>query len=127
MVAALCGYSDNDVRVALRRLPPRIRRELNDWWPLWAHEGQLPPPGDWRVWMIRAGRGFGKTRAGAEWVSQVARDKPDARIALVAATAQDARRVMVEGESGLLAVARVVERPGPLPWPMVGTWRIGER
>ncbi|WP_353205244.1 terminase family protein, partial [Sphingomonas sp.] len=75
------------------------------WW-LWAHRGQIAPPGDWRVWLIRAGRGFGKTRAGAEWVSEIARTTAKARIALVGATAQDVRRVMIEGESGLLAVAQ---------------------
>jgi len=110
MAAGMAALPEPELRIALRRLPPRIRRELNNWWPLWAHEGQRPPPGDWRVWMIRAGRGFGKTRAGAEWVSQVAREQPTARIALVGATAHDARRVMVEGESGLLAVAHVGER-----------------
>ena len=58
------------------------------------------------MWLIRAGRGFGKTRAGAEWVSDIARTVKNARIALVGATAQDVRRVMIEGESGLLAVAQ---------------------
>jgi phage terminase large subunit-like protein len=108
--AALAALPDEEVRAELRRLTPRFRREINAWWPLWSHPGQRPPPGDWRVWMIRAGRGFGKTRAGAEWVSQVAREQPGARIALVAATLHDARRVMVEGESGLLAVAQQGER-----------------
>ena len=82
------------------------RRELEGRWWRWAHAGQRAPAGDWRVWLIRAGRGFGKTRAGAEWVSAVARSRPDARIALVGATIEDVRRVMVEGASGLLAVAR---------------------
>jgi phage terminase large subunit-like protein len=80
-------------------------------WPTWVHEGQEPPEGaDWRVWVMLAGRGFGKTRAGAEWVSGLARAMPDACFALVAATADEARRVMVEGRSGLIAVARPKER-----------------
>ena len=62
--------------------------------------------GDWRIWVMLGGRGFGKTRAGAEWISQLARDHPGAAIALVAATLDEARRVMVEGRSGLIAVAR---------------------
>ncbi len=37
-------------------------------WPVWAHRGQVEPPGEWRTWVLMAGRGFGKTRAGAEWV-----------------------------------------------------------
>lgn len=89
----------------LRKLSAVERRALNDAWWIWAHRGQLAPAGDWRVWMIRAGRGFGKTRAGAEWLSECARQMPGARIALVGASLEEARRVMVEGTSGLLAVA----------------------
>ena len=93
-------------RVAIMELSEPQKRELHNAWWLWAHSGQIAPPGDWRVWLIRAGRGFGKTRAGAEWVSEIARTTKKARIALVGATAQDVRRVMIEGESGLLAVAQ---------------------
>jgi phage terminase large subunit-like protein len=89
----------------VRSLSRAQRRELNQRWALWAHDGQIEPPGDWRVWLIRAGRGFGKTRAGAEWVSAMARGMPEARIALVGATIEDVRRVMIEGESGILRVA----------------------
>jgi len=90
----------------LQGLSGAERRELEGRWWRWAHPGQHAPGGDWRIWLIRAGRGFGKTRAGAEWVSAVARSHPDARIALVGATIEDVRRVMIEGTSGLLAVAR---------------------
>lgn len=86
------------------------RKEIAARWARWAHDGQLAPLGDWRVWLIRAGRGFGKTRAGAEWVSEIARGNPRGRIALVGATAEEVRRVMIEGESGLIAVARGDER-----------------
>jgi phage terminase large subunit-like protein len=90
-------------------------RERDGWvrdWPEWAHGGQLPPGGDWRTWVMMAGRGFGKTRAGAEWVSAVAQAEAGVRIALVAATEQEARRVMIEGPSGLLAIAaHASERP----------------
>lgn len=64
----------------------------------------MPPAGDWRTWLILAGRGFGKTRAGAEWIRACADASPQARIALVGATLVEARAVMVEGESGLLAI-----------------------
>jgi phage terminase large subunit-like protein len=74
-------------------------------WSVWGHGGQRAPDGDWRTWVIMAGRGFGKTRAGAEWVKSVADSCPGARIALVAATLEEARRLMIEGPSGLLAVA----------------------
>lgn len=64
---------------------------------------QKPPPGDWTTWLILAGRGFGKTATGAAFIDALATECPGARIALIAATAADARSVMVEGEAGLLA------------------------
>jgi phage terminase large subunit-like protein len=63
---------------------------------------QLPPAGDWTIWVILAGRGFGKTRTGAEWVHAMALETPR-RFALVGASLDNARAIMVEGESGLLA------------------------
>ena len=83
----------------------------------------MPPPGDWRIWLMLAGRGFGKTRAGAEWVRGIAEANPAARIALVGATLGEARSVMVEGESGLLSIAPWWARPDYAPalrrlrWP----------
>ena len=94
-----------------RTLPSAVQRQFQERWTFWAHDGQIEPPGDWRVWLIRAGRGFGKTRAGAEWVSQFARDHPEAQIALIGSTIPDAARVMVEGPSGVMAVAASGERP----------------
>ncbi len=79
------------------------RNEFNYHWNLMARPSQLAPTGDWRVWMIMAGRGFGKTRSGTEWVRQIAEDNPNARIALVAASLAEARSIMVEGESGIIA------------------------
>ena len=84
-------------------------RALFEAWPVWAHDGQMPPDGEWRVWLMLAGRGFGKTRAGAEWVSALARARPDAAIALVGATPAEVERVMIRGASGLMAVARAEE------------------
>ncbi len=86
-------------------------KRLLAYWPQWARAEQLPPPGDWRVWLICAGRGFGKTRAGAEWVRRLAETDRNARIALVAASLVEARAVMVEGESGLLACHADSARP----------------
>ena len=89
-----------------KMLQPHERKALASWhWEIWGRDEQLAPPGDWRVWLICAGRGFGKTRAGAEWVRNVARHDPAARIALVGASLGEARSVMVEGESGILAAA----------------------
>ena len=70
---------------------------------------------DWRVWVVKSGRGWGKTRAGVEAVREVVNGDPHARIALVGPTAADCRDVMLEGESGLLAVFPPGERP--VYWP----------
>lgn len=83
---------------------------LHDW-EYWARPNQLPPDGDWTTWLILAGRGFGKTRCGAEWVRKQAKTYPGCRIALVGLTAADCRDVIVEGESGILAVHPEVDRP----------------
>jgi len=98
-------------RAALLALPPPVIRAIEEEWWWQAHGGQIEPEtcasGEpWRTWAIIAGRGFGKTRAGAEWVSQRAREHPRARIALVGATLDEVANVMVEGESGLLDIAR---------------------
>ena len=93
----------------LRRMTVPQLRFLIEAWPVWAHDGQEPPEGEWRIWLMLAGRGFGKTRAGAEWVSALARVHPDAAIALVGATPAEVERVMIRGASGLMAVARAEE------------------
>ncbi len=93
----------------LNRLTPPQQRELEERWHIWAHEGQNPDDGDWRIWMIMAGRGFGKTRAGSEWVSRLARADGSLRFALIGATLEDVRKVMIEGESGLIKVAHATE------------------
>ena len=103
------------LRTLLAMPAPLLRAVMEEWW--WqAHGGQIEPDlcpngKPWRVWAIVAGRGFGKTRAGAEWIWARARETADARIALVAASLDEVARVMVEGESGLLATARCDERP----------------
>ncbi len=91
---------------------------------LWALDHQRPPAGDWRSWVILGGRGAGKTRAGAEWVrSQVEGARPgqpgQARhVALVGETYDQAREVMVFGESGILACSPPDRRP---------KWHAGRR
>lgn len=92
-------------------LTQRERNHFAYQWELFARAEQLPPDGDWRIWMIMAGRGFGKTRAGAEWVRMIAERHEEARIALVSSSLAEARAVMVEGESGLLAVFPPDQRP----------------
>lgn len=118
---ALLPPDERDRAIAKLSVPMKV--EMAGRWHALAHTGQYWPEADWGVWLVRAGRGFGKTRAGAEWVNGVARRVPEARIALVGATADEARRVMVEGPSGVLATARLDARPawaaskGEVRWP----------
>ena len=94
-------------------------------WGAKARPNQREPQGDWSGWLLLAGRGFGKTRTGAEWVRAKAEGDPKARIALIAPTAADARDVMVEGESGLLAIAPPWNRPLYEPSKRRVTWPNG--
>ena len=67
-----------------------------------ARPNQLPPEGDWRIWLVISGRGFGKTFLGAGWLAEQARTYPNTEWAIVAPTFTDVRRTCVEGPSGFL-------------------------
>ena len=90
-----------------------------------ARPSQRPPAGDWRTWLVLAGRGFGKTRCAAEWVRHRVEAGASRRIALVGATAADVRDVMVEGPSGILAVCPPWSRPRYEPSKRRLTWPNG--
>ena len=100
-------------------------------WPVWARLKQRPPLADWRTWLILGGRGAGKTRTGAEWLKGVALADPHfpgnsgGRIALVGASYDDVRDVMIEGESGLLAIHRKCDRPQWVPSRRELVWQNG--
>jgi len=111
--------------VALAGVSLRAKRPRYDWSAV-ARSAQLPPPGEWRTWLVMAGRGFGKTRTGAEWLTEEVQAGRMRRVAIVAPTAADARDVMVEGESGLLAVGtRRGFRPTYEPSKRRLTWPNG--
>lgn len=117
---------DPPKRAALvRSLTPEAAATLLHDWQLWARDAQLPPPGAWTWWLVLAGRGFGKTRTGAEWVHGRVMAGEARRIALVGPTAADCRDIMVEGESGLLAVGQPHERPTYEPSKRRLTWPNG--
>ncbi|MGF1462078.1 MAG: DNA-packaging protein [Maricaulaceae bacterium] len=80
-------------------------------WDIWARPDQFPPPGDWRTWVFLGGRGAGKTGAGAEWLRARMETDGAARAALIGPSLGDAREVMVEGVSGLRAIAPARLRP----------------
>jgi phage terminase large subunit-like protein len=94
-------------------------------WQKHARPNQLPPPGNWTNWLLLAGRGFGKTRTGSEYVRHQVETNQAARIALIAPTAADARDVMVEGESGILNISPPWNRPTYEPSKRRLTWRNG--
>jgi predicted phage terminase large subunit-like protein len=109
----------------------RQRHALAQQAPRWAdmrRPNQAPPEGDWRTWLVLAGRGWGKTRVGAEWVRESAQSFEFVNV--IAPTADDARDVMIEGESGILRICPDRERPTYLPskrrleWPNGATTLI---
>lgn len=113
-------------RTFLEGLPPTAREELLFDWRFWARPEQLPPDGyAWRTWVILAGRGFGKTRTGAEWVISVARANPNARIALIGPTTGDIRDVMVRGESGIIEKSPPSFEPKYEPSKRLLSWPNG--
>lgn len=123
--AYLLSLEPQERRSKLEQMSERQQKSLRTHWKLWAHPGQHPPTGNWQQWLIMAGRGFGKTRAGAEWVRSIAEYDPTARIALVGATLGEVRAVMVEGDSGLLAIAPRSQRPKFEPSRHLLTWPSG--
>lgn len=127
----------NDSAIGLLRTLPRevLQRELSrlsteeltalSWcWRLTARPNQILPPGDWTTWLILAGRGYGKTRTGAETVREWV-DTGTRRLALLAATPADARDVMITGESGLLSIYPEKEKPLYQPSLRRLTWPNG--
>lgn len=96
-------------------------------WSLWAREKQLPPPAHWHIWLLMAGRGFGKTRTGSEWVRAQAMSGQCELIALVGHTMDDVRHVMIEGPSGILQISPPEARPTWLPSRRLLIWPNGAK
>jgi phage terminase large subunit-like protein len=112
----LADFDEEQLVRFLKGMTTPVQRAIFELWKWQAHGGQNEPKAcatgeAWRVWVMMTGRGFGKNRAGSEWVAARAREIPGARIALVGASLDDVAQVMVEGESGLLETARTGERP----------------
>jgi phage terminase large subunit-like protein len=117
----------------LAALTPEEAEALLYDWDWWARDNQLLPgnvnpnteDGSWTTWLVDAGRGFGKTRVGAETVKIWARDFE--YVNLVGATADDARDIMIEGESGILAICSPSERPLYIPSKRQLLWPNGAK
>ena len=106
-------------------LTPKQLIELRWDWLFWARDNQIAPETNWRVWLILAGRGFGKTRTGAEYIRQRVALGDAKHIALVGRTAADVRDVMVTGPSGLLSVYPPGEGPDYEPSRRRIVWPCG--
>jgi len=125
----MTNYSPSLRDKALAVLEYRRRNSpdnVPDWFDNHAREKQLPPPveDEWRFWLMLAGRGWGKTRVLTAWANKQAREMPGSRGMIVAATAADARDILIEGESGLLnSGVNIVYQPGKsqVLWPDYGT------
>ena len=115
----------------LAKATPSDRRAVVDALHAWYGAGglarpeQIAPPGDWLVWICLAGRGWGKTRTGAEWVRERVRSGRARNIVIAAPTSADVRDVCVLGESGLLAIHPPHERPHYEPSKRAVTWQNG--
>lgn len=106
-------------------LSPVEQRQLDwEWW-LWARDGQWPPAWNWQTFLLLSGRGYGKTRTGAEWVRLQVESGARKRLALVARTSADIRDVIIEGQSGILATARPDFLPHYEPSKRRVTWPNG--
>lgn len=117
-------YSEKIHRAAIEEAKQRIAEKRYNW-TKYARPKQLPPSGDWAYWLILAGRGFGKTRTGAETIRAWVDGGTYGRIHLIGPTAADVRDVMVEGESGLLAISPPKNRPEYEPSKRRLTWPNG--
>lgn len=127
----LAALPDEEREEYMNSLSTEAKAALKYNWKFWARPNQLQPEGNWTTWLILAGRGFGKTRTGAETIRDWAcGDTPlspgrCSNIALVAETAPDARDVMVEGPAGLLACHPKDFRPTYYPSKRSVVWPNG--
>ena len=121
----LASLPPEQLAAFLKRTSDRELEAIEHDWGWWGRPNQQAPKGDWRTWLLLAGRGFGKTRSGAECIRDQVIHHRRRRIALVAPTAADARDVMVEGESGLLAIGPPQQRPQYEPTKRRLTWPNG--
>jgi phage terminase large subunit-like protein len=128
--AQLARLPHDQRRAALETLSTADLASLEWCWEFWARPDQLPPPGNWRTWLLLGGRGSGKTKSASEWVRAEMESGRRRQIGIVAPTADSARRIMVEGPSGIMSVTPPWCRPSYEPstrrivWPNGGIVHI---
>lgn len=125
LASQLASLPKADLVRAIQLLTPQEAQLALKTWQLWRRPNQTPPAGDWSIWLVQAGRGFGKTRIGAEWVRDLAETGKAKRIAIVARTASDHVKTTIEGESGILAVSDPAFMPRYIPSKCMLKWPNG--
>lgn len=125
LASYVSSLSEGERDYLLSRLTETEAISLKWDWLFWARPEQVAPAGDWDVWLLEGGRGMGKTRTGAEYVRSRIESGDWRHVALVAATAADARDVIVEGESGLLRISPPWFMPNYEPSKRRLTWPNG--
>ena len=117
---SICSLLPAERERLLEKLDDQTAAFLIRSWFFWAREEQRPPAGSWQTWLFLGGRGAGKTRAGAEWIADGVQHGKLRRVALIGATHNDARAVMIEGVSGLMTCAKGADYEpanGRVVWP----------
>jgi phage terminase large subunit-like protein len=124
-------------RRALRHklMPGATKDEFEQWimrsmpWQFYARRDQLPPAGNWQIWLMQAGRGAGKTRAGSEWSFEQAVANPGWHVGVLSPTSDDLNRVTFDGPSGLMRLVerfpQLVRKVAKRPWQI--EFRNGSR
>jgi predicted phage terminase large subunit-like protein len=121
----LASLTASEMTSLLKSLNTEERAALLYRWDAWRRPSQAPPPDPWVGWLIDAGRGWGKTRTGAETVRHWVEQEGVTRIGIVSETAADNRDIIVEGESGLLNICPPWNMPNYEPSKRRLTWKNG--
>ncbi len=121
------GKSPAQIKATLKSFSKEELAALKYRWEFWARPNQLPPKGPWRKWLIRAGRGFGKSRSASEWIRNQVETNQARRIAFVGPTVKDVREFMIEGDSGILAISHPEFMPTWQPSICRITWPNGAK
>jgi predicted phage terminase large subunit-like protein len=124
--ARLAALPEEQRSAVLAGMDTATLEALEHAWPFWARPDQLPPPGDWRTWLVLAGRGWGKTKTAAEWVRAQVESGKRRQIGIIGPTADALRRIQVEGPSGILACCPLADRPSFEPSTRRIVWPDGQ-
>jgi len=114
-----------EFRSSLAEASAAVQAQARYRWDVWARPNQIEPDGDHRYWLVLAGRGFGKTRAGVEWVRSQIENGSSSRAIVIAPTSADCRDTIVDGPSGFLNVCPPWNRPLYEPSKRRLTWDNG--